>query len=114
MSAKNRRILIRRLMTSRQKLIDAELFLKIKGKTNKAKKMDKREQTVGKQVKRLKMKIMQDWIKESASDAEELRKKNEKLQRKIRDLKNDVESVNRFTEALKAADEIIGFAAGLV
>lgn len=96
------------------KLVDLELELQVRGETDRLEQVKQAAEKLKKQIDRLRKAVAQDWTARAGAVTDQLGDANAKIQRSIREIRNQAAIPSRVDGVLQSVNQITGTLSGLV
>lgn len=106
-SQKKKEETLDRLLDTQRKAQKLALTLRFAGRESDARAVDEREQALARQIQKLLAQAMREWSTHAASDLDEIRRVNARIQALIRDIKRKVATTERIVNATRALDDVV-------
>jgi len=101
------------LLEAQRKAQKLSLRLRFAGKDEEARRIDRRERKLAKQIQRLTAAAMREWRTGASAPLDELRRRNSAIQAAIRDVKKNVRTTERAAKAVGLLDDVLEVALDL-
>jgi len=102
-----------RLLEAQRKAQKLSLRLRFAGEDEEARRIDRRERQLARQIQQLTAAAMRDWRTGASAPLAELRRRNAAVQAAIRDVKKGVRTTERVAKAAGLLDEVVEIARDL-